>query len=62
MNEQIYLKKIDESLETVIRRKSNTFNLEMLINFIINKLNNYNISEEQSSLLESILLVFIFFI
>jgi hypothetical protein len=57
MNEQIYLKKIDEALETVIRKKSNTFNLEMLINFIINKLNNYSISEEQSSLLESILLV-----
>jgi hypothetical protein len=57
MNEHLYLKKIDDTIETVIRRKSTTFNLEMVINYIINKLNNYSANEEQSNQMESILLV-----
>ena len=55
MNEQLYLKKIEESIETTIRKKSSGFNLELLINYIISKLNSNSHAEE--GYIESVLLV-----
>jgi hypothetical protein len=56
MNEQLHMKKIEESIETTIRKKSTTgFNLELLINYIINKLNTHSHSDE--GYIESVLLV-----
>jgi hypothetical protein len=61
MNE-IYLKKIDETIEAVLRKKSSSFSMEMLINYIINKINVNISTEETTSTLENILIVRILFI
>jgi hypothetical protein len=56
MNEHLHLKKIEESIESTIKKKSSGFNLELLINYIINKLNSNSHSDE--GYIESVLLVF----
>jgi len=56
MNE-FYLKKIDSSIDENIRKKSNTINLEPLINFIISKINTNSSTEENIQILETILTV-----
>lgn len=56
MNEN-YLKKIDETIDQVQRKKGSTFNLELLINFVISKLNTNSSNEETTAALENILIV-----
>ena len=57
MTNEITLKKIDESIDYVIRKKSQNFNLEPLNNYIIGKFNNSIISSEENVCLENIILV-----
>jgi hypothetical protein len=56
MNE-IYLKKIDATIEENLRKKSSGFNLENLINYIVNKVNTNSSTEESTQALENILIV-----
>jgi hypothetical protein len=57
MNE-IYLKKIDDSIETTLKKKGATFNLDMLINYVISKANTNSSTDESTSAMENILIVY----
>ena len=56
MNE-IYLKKIDIVIEECIKKRGSGFNLEMLVNYIISKLNSNSANEESIGTLENIIIV-----
>ena len=56
MNE-LYLKKIDATIEECLRKKNSGYNLEMLINYIISKINTNSSTEECTQTLENILIV-----
>ncbi len=56
MNEQ-YLKKVDAAIDESMRKRSSTFNLESLINYIISKINSNSSNEESTKSLEAILIV-----
>ncbi len=56
MNE-IYLKKIDQAIEDCIKKKSSAFNMDMLINYIVSKINSTSSNEESNQNLENILMV-----
>lgn len=56
MNNGLYLKKIDETIDYSIRKKSNSFNLEYLVNYVINKINLNTTNENDTNELENILI------
>ena len=56
MNNSLYLKKIDETIDYSIRKRSNTFNLEYLVNYVINKININTTNENDTNELENILI------
>ena len=56
MNE-LYLKKIDVTIEESLKKKNPNFNLENLINYIVSKINSNSSNEESTQSLENILIV-----
>jgi hypothetical protein len=51
------LKKIENIIDESLKKKTTNFNLELLVNFTINKLNSNTYNEENAKILESILIV-----
>jgi len=57
MTNDLSLKKIDESIDYFIKKRSPNINLEPLNNYVIGKLNNSVVSSEEIVYLENIILV-----
>jgi hypothetical protein len=56
-NSELYLKKVDETIEYALRKKNPNFNVEYLINYIISKINiNSNNNETTNNELQTILI------
>lgn len=51
------LKKIENIIDESLKKKTTNFNLELLISFAVNKINSKTYNEENSKILESILIV-----
>lgn len=56
MNE-LYLKKLDETIEGYMKRKTTAFNLDMLVNLMIAKFNTTTNTSNDNQLFENILIV-----
>ncbi len=57
MSNDIPIKKIDESIDYLIKKKNFNMNLEPLNQYIISKFNNTVVSAEEVQTLENIILV-----
>lgn len=57
MNNELYLKKIDEAIDYALKKRGSQFNLEYLINTIISKININAANDTSTNALENILIV-----
>ena len=53
-----FLKKFELSIEEALRRKNQNINLELLINYINQKINTNSSNEEMMTILENIIIVY----
>lgn len=59
MNNELYLKKIDEAIDYAMKKRGGQFNLEYLINIILSKINVNTENDATRNALENIIIVFI---